>query len=129
MVEWLAGHGVTEVVLACGFLPDVLREALGDGEHDGTRLTYVTEPDRRGRTEVVLQSVGHPIDVHVTRFPARPSDDDDAIVGSGMQPFGGNFADSVSRRRSSDHVSSFFLGFDPLQDGTCIRRPVVRACM
>ena len=28
MVEWLAGHGVTEVVLACGFLPDVLREAL-----------------------------------------------------------------------------------------------------
>lgn len=48
MVEWLARHGVTEVVLACGFLPDVLREALGDGEHDGTRLRYVTEPDRRG---------------------------------------------------------------------------------
>jgi mannose-1-phosphate guanylyltransferase len=48
MLEWLAGHGVTEVVLACGFLPDVLREALGDGEHTGVRLTYVTEPDRRG---------------------------------------------------------------------------------
>ena len=25
MVEWLAAHGVDEVVLACGFLPDVLR--------------------------------------------------------------------------------------------------------
>jgi mannose-1-phosphate guanylyltransferase len=48
MIEWLATHGVTEVVLACGFLPDVLREALGDGEHAGVRLTYVTEPDRRG---------------------------------------------------------------------------------
>ncbi|MGV1049637.1 MAG: sugar phosphate nucleotidyltransferase [Solirubrobacterales bacterium] len=48
MVEWLAAHGVTEVVLACGFLPDVLREALGDGEHDGTRLRYLTEPERRG---------------------------------------------------------------------------------
>jgi mannose-1-phosphate guanylyltransferase len=48
MIEWLAGHGVTEVVLACGFLPDVLRGALGDGEHAGVRLTYVTEPDRRG---------------------------------------------------------------------------------
>ena len=48
MIEWLAGHGVTEVVLACGFLPDVLREALGDGEHAGVRLTYVTEPERRG---------------------------------------------------------------------------------
>ena len=48
MIEWLAGHGVTEAVLACGFLPDVLREALGDGERAGVRLTYVTEPDRRG---------------------------------------------------------------------------------
>jgi mannose-1-phosphate guanylyltransferase len=48
MVEWLGGHGVTEVVLACGFLPDVLQEALGEGEHEGVRLRYVTEPDRRG---------------------------------------------------------------------------------
>ena len=35
MVEWLGEHGVTEVVLACGFLPDQLREALGDSEHAG----------------------------------------------------------------------------------------------
>ena len=48
MIEWLAGHGVTEAVLACGFLPDQLREALGDGEHAGVILTYVVEPDRRG---------------------------------------------------------------------------------
>jgi mannose-1-phosphate guanylyltransferase len=48
MIEWLAAHGVTEVVLACGFLPDVLRQTLGEGEHAGVRLTYVTEPDRRG---------------------------------------------------------------------------------
>ena len=44
MVEWLAGHGVEEVVLACGFLPDVLREALGDGERSGARVRYVAEP-------------------------------------------------------------------------------------
>jgi mannose-1-phosphate guanylyltransferase len=44
MVEWLAGHGVEEVVLACGFLPDALRRALGDGEHGGARLRYVVEP-------------------------------------------------------------------------------------
>lgn len=48
MVEWLAAHGVTEAVLACGFLPDALREALGEGEHAGVRLTYVVEPERRG---------------------------------------------------------------------------------
>jgi mannose-1-phosphate guanylyltransferase len=48
MVEWLGRHGVTEVVLACGFLPDVLREALGEEERDGVRLHYVVEPQRRG---------------------------------------------------------------------------------
>lgn len=49
MIEWLAGHGVTEVVLACGFLPDVLREALaGEEERAGVRITYVVEPERRG---------------------------------------------------------------------------------
>jgi mannose-1-phosphate guanylyltransferase len=48
MVEWLAGHGVEEVILACGFLPGVLREALGGGQHEGTRLSYVDEPDPLG---------------------------------------------------------------------------------
>jgi mannose-1-phosphate guanylyltransferase len=48
MIEWLGVHGVTEAVLACGFLPDQLREALGDGEHGGVKLTYVVEPERRG---------------------------------------------------------------------------------
>jgi mannose-1-phosphate guanylyltransferase len=48
MVEWLGAHGVSEVVLACGFLPDRLREALGEGEHEGIGLTYVVEPELRG---------------------------------------------------------------------------------
>ncbi|HZO04942.1 MAG TPA: NDP-sugar synthase [Solirubrobacterales bacterium] len=48
MIEWLAGHGVTEAVFACGFLPDVLRETVGEGEHAGVKLSYVAEPDRRG---------------------------------------------------------------------------------
>jgi mannose-1-phosphate guanylyltransferase len=49
MIEWLAGHGVTEVVLACGFLPDVLRDALeGEEERAGVSISYVVEPERRG---------------------------------------------------------------------------------
>ena len=48
-IEWLAAHGVSEIVLACGFLPDVLREVLGDEErHSGVRITYVTEPEPLG---------------------------------------------------------------------------------
>jgi mannose-1-phosphate guanylyltransferase len=48
MVEWLASHGVSEVVLAAGALPEVLREALGEQEHGGVRLTYAVEPRRLG---------------------------------------------------------------------------------
>jgi mannose-1-phosphate guanylyltransferase len=49
MIEWLARHGVTEVVLACGFLPDVLRQALaGEEERAGVAISFVVEPERRG---------------------------------------------------------------------------------
>lgn len=48
MIEWLAGNGVEEVVLACGFLPDVLREALGDGKRSGARIRYIAEPEALG---------------------------------------------------------------------------------
>jgi mannose-1-phosphate guanylyltransferase len=48
MLEWLARHGVDEVVLACGFLPTKLRDALGDGARYGLRLSYVEEPEPRG---------------------------------------------------------------------------------
>ncbi|MGN6558611.1 MAG: sugar phosphate nucleotidyltransferase [Solirubrobacterales bacterium] len=48
-IEWLAAHGVSEVVLACGFLPEVLREALGDEEErSGVAITYVAEPEPLG---------------------------------------------------------------------------------
>jgi mannose-1-phosphate guanylyltransferase len=48
MVEWLGRHGVTEAVLACGFMPDVLRDALADGARAGVTLSYVVEPEPRG---------------------------------------------------------------------------------
>jgi mannose-1-phosphate guanylyltransferase len=47
-IEWLAAHGVSEVVLACGFLPDVLRETLGEDERAGVLITYVAEPEPLG---------------------------------------------------------------------------------
>ncbi len=49
MIEWLAAHGVTEVVLACGFLPGVLREALaGEEQRAGVKIRYVVEPEPLG---------------------------------------------------------------------------------
>jgi mannose-1-phosphate guanylyltransferase len=48
MLEWLHRHGVTDVVLACGFLASRVRAELGDGSHYGLRLRYVEEPEPLG---------------------------------------------------------------------------------
>ena len=48
MLEWLRGHGVDDVVLACGFLATSMRNVLGDGSQLGLRLRFVEEPEPRG---------------------------------------------------------------------------------
>jgi mannose-1-phosphate guanylyltransferase len=73
-IEWLAGYGVTEVVLACGFLPDVLREALGDHEHAGVTITYAVEPEPLGTAGAIrfaAEQLGKQLD---SRFLALNGD-------------------------------------------------------
>jgi mannose-1-phosphate guanylyltransferase len=48
IVDWLAGHGIAEVVMACGFGADPLRRALGDGDGQGPRIRYIEEPEPLG---------------------------------------------------------------------------------
>ena len=48
MIDWLARHGVDEVVMACGFRAELLREALDDGPGRGPRIDYVEEPEPLG---------------------------------------------------------------------------------
>jgi len=48
MLEWLAGHGVDDVILSLGFMAGALRDVLGDGSRYGVRLRYVEEPEPRG---------------------------------------------------------------------------------
>jgi mannose-1-phosphate guanylyltransferase len=47
MVDWLARHGVSEAIMACGFRAELLRDALGD-EATGVAITYVEEPEPLG---------------------------------------------------------------------------------
>ena len=44
MLEWLAGHGVDDVIMSCGFMAAGVREVLGEGERLGIRLHYLDEP-------------------------------------------------------------------------------------
>jgi mannose-1-phosphate guanylyltransferase len=48
MIEWLRGHGVDDVILACGFMADGVRAVLGDGSSLGVSLRYVEEPTPLG---------------------------------------------------------------------------------
>ena len=74
-VEWLAAHGVTEVVLACGFLPDVLREALaGEEERAGIRIRYVAEPEPLGTAGAIRFAAAELADALDDRFLALNGD-------------------------------------------------------
>jgi mannose-1-phosphate guanylyltransferase len=48
IVDWLAWHRVTDVVMACGFGADPLREVLGEGDGQGPSIRYVEEPEPLG---------------------------------------------------------------------------------
>ena len=45
VVGHLAAHGVDDVVLSLGFLPDAFRDAYPDGRCAGARLHYAVEPE------------------------------------------------------------------------------------
>ena len=44
MLDWLAGHGVDDVIMSCGFLASGVHNVLGDGSARGIRIRYVEEP-------------------------------------------------------------------------------------
>lgn len=48
MLQWLAKHGVTDVVMCCGFLATKVKAILGDGAEFGVDLQFVEEPEPRG---------------------------------------------------------------------------------
>ena len=47
MLDWLARHGIDDVILSCGFMSDAVERVLGD-LHRGIRLRYVHEEEPLG---------------------------------------------------------------------------------
>ncbi|HLI32363.1 MAG TPA: NDP-sugar synthase [Solirubrobacteraceae bacterium] len=48
MLDWLARHGIDDVIMSCGFLATSVRNVLGDGSAYGLRLRFVEEPEPLG---------------------------------------------------------------------------------
>ena len=59
MTEWLGSHGVDEVILACGFLPDEMKSVLGEGEPGGPRLKYLVEEETLGTAGAIRFALDH----------------------------------------------------------------------
>ncbi|HET8815380.1 MAG TPA: NDP-sugar synthase [Solirubrobacterales bacterium] len=122
-IEWLAAHGVTEVVLACGFLPQVLRDALGDEEERaGVTITYVAEPEPLGTAGAIrfaAEAIGDRLE---DRFLALNGDvladldlsalvdayeERDARATIALHPVGDSSAYGLVRRDGEDRVLDF----------------------
>lgn len=130
MIEWLARHGVGEIVLACGFLPDQLREVLGTGEPGGPVLSYVQEPEPLGTAGAIKYAEEHLED----RFLAlngdvlsdldlsalvRAHEEHDACATLGLYPVDDPSAYGLVRRGPGDAVAEFVeKPDDPERAGT-----------
>ena len=129
MVEWLARHGVEEIVLACGFLPDRLRDVLGDGEPGGPALTYVAEPEPRGTAGAIKFAEEHLAD----RFLALNGDvltdldltalmrhhrDSGAAATLGLYPVEDPTAYGLVRHDAEGRITEFLEKPDPAEIDT-----------
>lgn len=59
MVDWLARHGVEDIVMSVGFLADGLRAALDETGHEGVAIRYVEEPEPLGTAGAVKFAEQH----------------------------------------------------------------------
>ena len=61
-IRWLAGHGIDEVVLSMGYLPDAFRERFPDDEWSGVRIRYAVESEPLGTGGAIRFAAGAPDD-------------------------------------------------------------------
>jgi mannose-1-phosphate guanylyltransferase len=59
IVGWLAKHGVDEVIMACGFKADAVRDVLGEGGAGGPLLRYIEEPEPLGTAGAIRYAADH----------------------------------------------------------------------
>jgi mannose-1-phosphate guanylyltransferase len=52
-LDHLRRHGVRDVILSCGYIPDAIEAHFGDGSSIGMRLRYVVDPDPLGTAGAV----------------------------------------------------------------------------
>lgn len=96
-LQWLQAQGVTDVIIACGYRSEVIRNYFGGGEKWDIRIQYAVEPQPLGRGGGLKLAIGLlPPEEHVCL-----ATNGDIITNLHLQPLleahraGGNLATIV----------------------------------
>jgi len=103
IVDWLAVHGVDEVVLALGYKPDAFTDAFPEGMVDGIKISYAIEPsplDTAGAIRYAADTAG---------FKSGP-----VIVVNGDIVTDLNLADLIHFHKESEGLATIAL--TPVED-------------
>jgi len=95
VISFLKHYGVGEVILTLNYLPDVIREYLGDGSRYGVRITYCLEKEPMGTAGAVKNAVAHL--------------DDTFIVMNGDVFTGIDLADMLAFHRDKNARATIYL--------------------
>ena len=131
MVDWLARHGVAEVIMACGFRAEDLRIALGDRIAGGPQIRYVEEPEPLGTAGPIRYAADQGLladrflalngdvlaDLDLTAL-IRVHDERDALATLALHPVSDPSAYGLVRRRTDGEVLEFLEKPDPGQIDT-----------
>ena len=129
MIDWLARHGVDEVILSIGFLAHGIRDGLGDEIPGGPKLRYVEEPDRRGTAGAIklaeeyledrfLALNGDVLtDLDLTALHAR-HEEAGATATLALYPVDDPTAYGLVRRREDGEITEFLEKPDPAEIDT-----------
>jgi mannose-1-phosphate guanylyltransferase len=128
MVDWVARHGVDEVIMACGFRAEDLRSALGDEVPGEARIHYVQEEEPLGTAGPVRLAADQGLlgerfmvlngdlltDLDLTALQAT-HDQRDAVATLALYPVDDPSAYGLVRRASDDEVLGFVEKPEPDQ--------------
>jgi mannose-1-phosphate guanylyltransferase len=131
IVDWLARHGVDEVVMACGFRADDLRSALGDEVLGEARIHYLEEEEALGTAGPVRLAADRGLlgerfmvlngdlltDLNLTALQATHAERN-AVATLALYPVDDPSTYGLVRRGSDDEVLGFLEKPEPDQIDT-----------
>ncbi len=131
MVDWLARHGIDEVIMACGFRAAALRQALGDRVPGGPAITYIEEDEPLGTAGPIRLAADQGLlgdrfmvlngdvltDLDLTALQ-RQHADTDAVATLGLYPVDDPTSYGLVRRDADGRVLGFLEKPDPAEIDT-----------